>query len=129
MFCTGLMFTNVMSSCQHRLKDTTNASLVDDVAQQMYGENHQVVKNNTEDFALIFQQIKVRPTQVFSQVDFSVYDVSRDTVIYQSRVSNGSVGWHNDHQIFFESIPGRAETKRSRKLFDVKAQKISSLDK
>ncbi|NND06608.1 MAG: hypothetical protein HKN87_09525 [Saprospiraceae bacterium] len=103
-------------------------SQVEEVAKEIFGEKYRIEKNNSTDFALIVKQSRVRPAAIFPHLDFCVYDIELDSIIFRHSVNHGNVGWQNDHQIFFETIPTRAESKRTRQYFDVKSQKSTTLD-
>ncbi len=117
-----------MVACHSRITESADRPSLDLVAKRLYSDDYRVVENESKDFALITKPVQIRTNDAFPTLSFSVYDVVNDSVVYQSTIARGKVAWHDDRQVIFESVPGRAENLPVRRIYHVETRKLGTLD-
>lgn len=74
------------------------------LAKNMLGEAATISPNATADYYLCTSPGKERPG--ITSVRFFVFDATRDSVILEREIDNGSVKWHDTTQLLITKTPG-----------------------
>jgi len=77
-----------------------------------------------------------KPTQLNpqQQIEFFVYDVGAQDVLFEDSIPNGSVSWNDDSSIVVTVIPGtvgdddKTPARRSGYIYDIRSRKTRDLE-
>ena len=126
----AIIFTLV--SCTSARKDFGSVELVDrfrELAVAKYVDNITYRVNLTHSYVLCYKQSRPTSSNPFPPVQFFVYDLWNERVLFEDSLAKGSIKWLNDYQIQVSTIPGivtgdeEADKKLLGYIYDVKLQR------
>ena len=93
------------------------------------GSDCKIEFNTDSAYVLCWKKFKQTAQMPQRRVNFFIYEVNKDSLLYKSEIVNGSVGWINKHQVkiirFLGNIIGtNPENKENITLYDVKDKKL-----
>ena len=78
--------------------------------------------------AIFLKRVKTSPPMPSPPLNFFIYDIKNEKIIYQSSLANGRVSWKNNEQVEIETIPGTVTgfepPDAFKNIYDVRQQKI-----
>jgi len=98
----GCASTNSLS---HQETHNTKAPYLK-VAQEKFGEKNECILNPNKSYALC---TKVIPTPVINPnqlIEFFVYDIQLDKIIYEDKIANVKISWYNNTQLLISKQNG-----------------------
>ena len=97
---------------------------LEELATKEFQSAFEIVNNRDSTHALVYTEIRTRPNQIFTTIEFFVYAYESGTKIHMDVLPQGKVRWVNDRELLCESIPGRVSSGESGKryIFDVYTQ-------
>lgn len=97
------------------------------IASEKLGPEPVYDLNPDKTHVLAYKQEKKSARNPNPFLHFLLYDIANDKLIYEDKLSSGSVKWINDFQIEVETIPGAVSSENLNKkygyIFDVKTGK------
>jgi hypothetical protein len=98
-------------------------------AATIFQKHSRIFYNSDSTYALCFAESKPTASLPEHQVEFFIYELQGDSIMYQSSIKDGSVSWFNKYQVIVSTIPGivSSEAQRNERiygfLYDVKLKK------
>lgn len=77
---------------------------VNAIATQKYGSPYDLLPNANNEFILCIKHEK--ETTPLRPIKFFLYDVQKDSILYEREIDNGTVEWMNASQFSIKQIPG-----------------------
>ncbi len=121
-----------LAYCALAKKESNSGESVENykkLAVDKYKDNITYQINLTHLYVLCHKQSRSTSRNPFPQVQFFVYDLKNEKVLFEDSLVNGSVKWLNDYQIQVSTIPGivtgeeEADKKLMGYIYDVKLQR------
>ncbi len=125
-----------LASCAPAKTDSNSVASVakyKKLAVDKYKDNITYRVNLTHRYVLCYKQSRPTSLNPFPSVQFFVYDLKQERVLFEESLPNGSIKWLNDDQIQVSTIPGivtgdeEADKKLLGYIYDVKLQRKLSL--
>ena len=125
-----IVFT--LASCASAKKDSNSVDSVEKyrkLAVDKYKDNITYRVNLTHSYVLCYKQSRPTSQNPFPPVQFFVYDLKNEKVLFEDSLANASIKWLNDYQIQVSTIPGivtgdeEADKKLMGYIYDVKLQR------
>lgn len=123
--CVSLNFNCDTKSSDNKIKQKFS---VNELAAERYGDNFEILANETKEFYLVLNQSK-SATQ--TGIKFFVYEKAENEIIWEDQVRLGSVKWAAPYEVDVQNFPGTIRLndtgkQRSGYVFNVKTkQKIN----
>ncbi len=126
------MLVSVLSSCGGSNQIETTSSHKPGykiVAEKTYNSEYKTKYNIDSTYIICEKIFKQSPQMPQNRVDFFIYDVSDDKIVFKDNLPNGNVEWLNDHQVKITRLLGiisgiEAENKNSVTLFDINDEQV-----
>jgi len=121
-----------LASCAPAKTDSKSVASVDNyrkLAVDKYKDNITYRVNLTHSYVLCHKQSRPTSLNPFPPVQFFVYDLKQERVLFEDSLANGSLKWLNDFQIQVSTIPGivtgdeEADKNLLGYIYDVKLQR------
>lgn len=121
-----------LASCAPAKTDSNSVASVakyKKLAVDKYEDNITYRVNLTHSYVLCYQQSRPTSLNPFPPVQFFVYDIKNERVLFEDSLANGSIKWLNNYQIQVSMIPGIvtgdevADQKLPGYIYDVKLQR------
>ena len=121
-----------LAYCALAKKDSNSADSVDnykELAVDKYTDNITYRRNLTHIYVLCYKQSRPTIQDPFPPLQFFVYDLKNEKVLFEDSLAKGSIKWLNDYQIQVSTIPGivtgdeEADKKLMGYIYDVKLQR------
>ena len=121
-----------LACCALAKKDSNSGESAENyekLAVDKYKDNITYQINLTHLYVLCHKQPRSTSRNPFPPVQFFVYDLKNERVLFEDSLANGSVKWLNDYQIQVSTIPGivtgdeEADKKLMGYIYDVKLQR------
>jgi hypothetical protein len=81
------------------------------MAAQMYGPAVEFLFNESKTAVVCFKKSKPTPLLPQRQVQYFVFDLVSDTMLYEDNIPNGSVEWKDNFSILVNITPGNEKTE------------------
>ena len=97
------------------------------IAQKKFGEKVEFKLNPNKSYALCKKVIPkpvLNPNQL---IEFFVYDIQQEEIIYENKIANAKISWHNNTQLLIIKQKGYItnpnDTGKWSYIFDIKSRK------
>lgn len=80
-------------------------SIIDSLAYSKYGKNYSSQKNKSGEF-LICRKVYKKKNPDFNPVDFFVYSINENEIIFSRKVHDGKVNWSDEYIVEIISYLG-----------------------
>jgi len=97
------------------------------IAQKKFGEKGEYKLNPNKSYALCKKVIPkpvLNPNQL---IEFFVYDIQQEEIIYENKIANAKISWHNNTQLLIIKQKGYItnpnDTGKWSYIFDIKSRK------
>ncbi len=123
MACALLL--GCFANCKNSRKATSNhtepSMTVEAAAMDYFKDGYTIFSNESNTFALVIKEVRIRPNQLNPTLDLFVFDIEKGKHIYQTTVPKGSAKWISNEEILMSSIPGvyHPNEKGRRYIFNV----------
>lgn len=111
LFLTGSLVLGLMG-CAPRpatmpeTTSTTMSTTYETLAQERFGEAFEAVHNADSAYVLVTAKASAQPQDPFPTLRMFIFDVAKDTLIFQDTVSKGDASWKSRHEVEVTSVPG-----------------------
>lgn len=80
-------------------------------AREKLGKSAVVLPNNSQSYLLCISNSPKQLYPAFPQraFRFFVYDIDKDSIVYEASLENGSVAWFSNSELIIKTIPGIIE--------------------
>ncbi len=122
----------ILASCALTKKDSDSVDSVETykkLAIDKYKDSVTYRVNSTDTHVLCYQQSKPILQSSFPRLQFFVYDLKNEKVLFEDSLANARIKWLNDDQIQISTIPGivtgdeEADKKLTGYIYDIKLQR------
>ena len=85
--------SNVPVSEKHLRQTENYHDTIDTLANRLWGKNYAIKNSRDKDYSIVFHKSKLF-NQLFSDIDFFVFDHHNQKIIYEDHLDQGSVNWY-----------------------------------
>jgi hypothetical protein len=82
------------------------------MAEEKYKGYVDYIPNTDSSFIICINQDKPNAENPFPTLNFCVFSITKDTIIYEESLANGKVYWKNDYQIKVDFSPGQVQNDK-----------------
>lgn len=123
-----LLFAILFCQCSSSEIGKYNYEQLDNTAKEKFTKNYNITFNKNQTYAICLKRVKTSPPMPSPPLNFFIYDIKNEKIIYQSSLANGRVSWKNNEQVEIETIPGTVTgfepPDAFKNIYDVRQQKI-----
>ena len=121
-----------LAYCALAKKDSNSADSVDHykkLAVDKYTDNITYRRNLTHIYVICYKQSRPTSQNPFPPLQFFVYDLKNEKILFEDSLAKASIKWLNDYQIQVSTIPGivtgdeEANKKLMGYIYDIKLQR------
>jgi len=129
--CILLVLCGCIPNKKLSQKDTSNSKMTyQQIAQKKFGEKVEYKLNPNKSYALCKKMIPepiLNPNQL---IEFFIYDIQKEEIIYEDKIANAKISWHNNTQLLITKqkgyITNPTDTGKWTYIFDLQSkQKIT----
>jgi len=128
-------FLHVSISCSGTHEESNSHTSVEtyrSIAGAKYQGNVQYLFNESRSQVICLQSSKPTGLKPHPELDFFIYDISKENILFEDSLINGKVGWINNSQVQVEFIPetisGDEDLNKSGYIYDVNMMQKLSID-
>ena len=123
----GCVSTNKLNQQELFLKSTYQQ-----IASEKFGENVDCRLNSNKSYALCQKMMTAPELNPNQPIAFFVYDINKNKIIYEDKIANAKISWHNNAQLKIVMQKGYivnpADTGKTIYIFDLQLMKKVSLN-
>lgn len=93
----------LIGACAVQSSTSQKTNGFEQVAKKKYQTGFEVKHNSSKSYVLVLKETDGNP---YNHIDFFVFGVQENGVVYESSVDRGKVEWHSDMEIAILKIPG-----------------------
>jgi hypothetical protein len=94
----------LISGCCAASKDVTKYKSAEKLATEKFGSGHKLIKNKSESFILCLKS-EEKQNQPHTSVEYFVYDLDKEEIIFSETLLDAEVGWFDDHNLEIKINP------------------------
>lgn len=84
----------------------TEPSKLIELAETKLGSPYNVIKNETEAYAIVSKELRSRPNQAYPTLRFFIMDLKTDEVVYENTELGGEIVWETEYIVKVTSNSG-----------------------
>jgi len=123
----GCVSTNKLNQQDLFLKSTYKQ-----IAQEKFGEKVEYKLNSNKSYALCKKMITAPVLNPNQLIEFFVYDIQQGEIIFEDKIANAKISWHNNTQLMITRQKGyivnRTDTGKASYIFDLQSKKKVTQD-
>lgn len=127
LFILFLLFGCVQTNRLSQPETFNSKKTYQQIAQKKFGDKVDFKLNSDGSYALckkIIPEPKLNPNQ---PIEFFVYDIKKEEIIYENKIANAKISWHNNTQLLITKqkgyITGPTDTGKWTYVFDLQSKK------
>lgn len=94
----------LISGCCVASKEITKDKSAEKLAAEKFGSGYKLIKNKSESFILCLK-LEEKQNQPHTSVEYFVYDLDKEEIIFSEKLLDAEVGWFDDHNLKLRIIP------------------------
>ncbi len=122
------LFAILFFNCSTSKINNSNYEQLENTAKDKFNKDYNISYNEDKTYAICVKQVKITPSLPSPPLNFFIYDIKNEKILYQSNLANGRVAWKNNEQVEIETIPGIVTgfepPDTFKDIYDVHLQKI-----
>jgi len=85
------------------------------IGKNKYGESFDLLYNKTKSHVCVFQVVRNRPDDIYANVNFFIYDINKDQIVFEDvQINRGKIKWIKEHILETEKYIGRIRDSNKR---------------
>jgi hypothetical protein len=104
-----------------------------EIALEKFGEKVEYKLSPNKSYVLCKKMLPVPVLNPNQLIEFFVYDIQQDKIIYEDKIANVKISWHNNTQLVITRQKGYittpTDTGKWTYIFDIQSKKKITLDK
>ena len=133
LFILFLLFGCVPTSKLSQQETLKSKKTYQQIAQEKFGEKVECKLNSNKSYALCKKKMTAPVLNPNQLLEFFVYDIQKEEIIYENKMSNVKIKWHNNTQLLITYqkgyITGPTDTGKSTYIFDLPSKKKTTYNK
>ena len=85
------MFAILFCHCSSSEIGYSKYEQLDKTAKEKFTKNYDIIINKNQTYAICLKRIKTNPPMPSPPLNFFIYDINNEKIIYQSNLANGNV--------------------------------------
>ena len=98
-----------------------------EIALEKFGEKIDCKLNSNRSYVLCKKMLPVPVLNPNQLIEFFVYDIQQDKIIYENKIANAKINWHNNTQLLISKqkgyITSPTDTGKRTYIFDLQSNK------
>jgi len=127
LFLLFFLFGCVANKKMNKEEVNTQKKTYQQVAEKKMGKNIDYGLNADKSYVMCKKMIPDRTLNPNQLIEFFIYDIQQEEIIYEDKIANAKISWHNNTQLLITKqkgyITNPTDTGKSSYIFDLKSKK------
>ncbi len=106
-----LLFLLLLTACNKKVKPQkvilSPAEKMEQIAKSNFKSNYEITYNKSKTVACISKKIKTRPNDIFHTLNFILYHIEKDRILFKETHPRADGKWKSDDEFQVTLTPGR----------------------